>query len=243
MDYREKLYGAYAKTHVLPRTDLSPEALARRRKVYERHFAPFLPEDRGAAILDLGCGWGGLVRFLHELDYRNARGIDASQEQVGLAARMGIPGVEEAHALEHLRSNAGIYDLLFAVDLLEHLRKEEALELAEAAQAALKPRGRFVIHTVNAQGFAWANLFYGDLTHETAYTPWSLEQLFRAAGFSSVRFYPARPHFEGFRGLLRRGLWALAEQVLRTAYHAEDGSGLVRSDHILTPTLIAVGGK
>jgi cyclopropane-fatty-acyl-phospholipid synthase len=37
-------------------------------------------------VLDIGCGWGGLARYLHKVSGAQVTGITLSEEQLNLAA-------------------------------------------------------------------------------------------------------------------------------------------------------------
>ena len=49
---------------------------------YDDNYKAFLPEDRNAAILDIGCGPGDFVRYLHGLGYRNITAVDIDEAAV-----------------------------------------------------------------------------------------------------------------------------------------------------------------
>ena len=73
MNFKDEFYGSYYRTHVLPRKgEVSKKQLDKKRKVFELHFREFLPADTGAAIVDAGCGSGGVVYWLHGAGYPNA---------------------------------------------------------------------------------------------------------------------------------------------------------------------------
>src|SRR4051794_10833688 len=56
-------------------------------------YAPYqrwLPGDRRARIVDLGCGGGEFLHFLTELGYESVRGVDFSVEQVQRCRERGL---------------------------------------------------------------------------------------------------------------------------------------------------------
>jgi 2-polyprenyl-3-methyl-5-hydroxy-6-metoxy-1,4-benzoquinol methylase len=58
---------------------------------YEINYRPFLPQDRHAAILDIGCGQGDFVRYMHSLGYSNITAVDIDRHAIdGL---QGLDGV------------------------------------------------------------------------------------------------------------------------------------------------------
>jgi SAM-dependent methyltransferase len=223
--------------------DPTPEGLARSARSYEAFFRAHLPEDRGAAIIDVGCGYGPLLHWLQRLGYKNSCGVDASPEMAAAARRLGADGVEPGDAAAFLARHERSFERIFALDVLEHLRKDEVLPFLDACLAALRPGGQLIIQTVNAEAFGWGRIRYGDFTHENAFTPGSLSQVLLACGFVSLSAFPTRPFGTGVRALLRRLTWRIIEQGARIYLHAATGSGLIRSTHIFTDNFIACAAR
>jgi len=238
-DYRKRLYDSYVTTHMKTLGDVNETGLRQAAQAYDSCFRAFLPADQGAAIAEVGCGYGRFLHWLRELGYRNTCGVDSSPEMVAHAARLGIAGVKQGDVVKFLEEHPGAFERIFAIDVMEHFKKEEVLPFLDACLSALKAGGMLVIETVNAEGFGWGRLRHGDFTHEYAYTPNSLSQLLLASGFSSPSFCPVRPFGAGWRALLRRLSWRIVEQLGRVYLHAGTSSGLINSGHILTDNLIA----
>lgn len=238
-NYRERIFRNYLDScsHELglrPGADCS----AVYHPAYRSHYLPLLPRDKDARILDIGCGMGNLLSFLKQQGYRRCSGIDRSPQMVQVARGRGNE-VEEAEALNYLHARPNAFDCVIAMDVLEHLHKDELMEWMDAIFAALKPGGYFLAHTINADGISWGRMRYIDLTHETAFTRYSLAKLFTVAGFARCEFYPVEPIGPGLRGLIRKALWKLFRLAAGVWYHVEMGSGIIRNDHILTASLLA----
>lgn len=221
--------------------DRAPDALSPGvRAHYDRHLVRHLPADPAAAILDVGCGQGGLVAHLRDRGRTHVSGIDASAGQVAIAERLGVRGVSHAAAAEHLEAHPGAYDAILAVDVLEHLERAELLRVLDAIHAALRPGGRLVLQAPNGDGpFAGRHL-YSDMTHERAFTARSIEQALRACGFSSVTVYPVDPAVHGARSAARWALWRAIRLAL-VGYLAVE-AGVVRG-HVLSQNLVAVADR
>ena len=56
----------------------------------KRHLAAKLCVEPGAAVLDIGCGWGGLALYLAEIAGARVTGITLSQEQYARAQQRAI---------------------------------------------------------------------------------------------------------------------------------------------------------
>ena len=88
-------------------------------------------ELAGKAVLDLGCGTGGITRFLAE-NYRPATivGVDVEPGVIARAAAQagGVPGLSyRTVAPGPLPFAAGAFDLVFSKDAMVHIADKDAL--------------------------------------------------------------------------------------------------------------------
>lgn len=240
--YRARIYRDYAASLDPALSGSAPPDSAARDEVYEREFLPLLPTDRAARILDAGCGRGELISFLKRRGYTNASGVDRSPESVRVARANGLD-VSEGALEEHLAAHPGAYDCVVAVDVLEHLFKNEVLDFLDAANKALKPGGSVLVQTVNAGSPFYGRMLHIDFTHETAFTRHSLHQIFGAAGFSDEEFRELPPVGTGLRAAGRRLLWRLFRLKMSLFLHVENGSGIVNNDHLFTQMFLAKARK
>ncbi len=230
---RDRLYSAYASTHA--GTSGGGEA---NRLAFQREILPHLRCPHTAAIVDLGCGQGDIVREFHRHGYTGARGIDISPEQVQIAHDNGVPQVE----LGDFRTSLGVeqLDVVTANDFLEHLTVDEVLEALDAVHAALKPGGVFIARTPNLASPFGGGYRYGDLTHLTSFTARSLRQLGNTAGFASVEVYSCPPKAHGVVSAARLAVWKVASAGMKLALAAETGR---RRGHHVTQNVLVVMGK
>ncbi len=73
---------------------------------------------RGARVLDVGCGSGGLAQFWHREGYE-VTGFDFSDQAVGLTSRKGIRCVK-GDVTKGLPFKDNTFDLVYSDGLLEH---------------------------------------------------------------------------------------------------------------------------
>ena len=157
-------------------------------------------------------------------------GIDRSPQQVAAAKSMGLTGVREGELLTVLEALPGeSQGLVVAFDVLEHFRKDEALELMDQVNRVLAPGGKVIIHTPNGSSPFSGRVGYGDLTHETIFTRDSLGQLLTSCGFSRIECYEDQPVVHGMVSGLRWLLWRVLRGILRLCLAVETGS-LVRNE-------------
>ncbi len=206
--YRQRIYANYvdAATRRLAPTELA--GLRPREAYLTRLIARHFPADRGAVILELGCGHGALLHFAAKAGYRNQRGVDESPAQVTAAQALGIAGVRQASLMEALRAAADAsHDAIVAFDVIEHFTKDELIDIVDEVRRILKPGGRWIIHVPNGAAPFGGVSRYGDLTHELAFTPESLTQLLLASGFESIACYEDAPIPHGLKSVVRYALW------------------------------------
>lgn len=89
-----------------------------------RHIAAKLALEPGQHVLDIGCGWGGLARYLALASGVSVRGITLSPSQrdsaEAEAAKRGLAG-QLSFALEDYRDVEGCFDRVVSVGMLEHV--------------------------------------------------------------------------------------------------------------------------
>jgi 2-polyprenyl-3-methyl-5-hydroxy-6-metoxy-1,4-benzoquinol methylase len=227
---RERLYGAYSSQHA---GHGNGEAAT---LIYRRDIRPALPLPGTGAVLDIGCGQGELVRLLLADGY-DAQGIDISAEQVAIAQASGLRQVQKGDYRDLLGAHAGRFVAITATDLLEHLTKDEVLEIFDLVAATLAPGGVFVARVPNAASPLSGHIRHGDFTHESSYTARSVRQLAAAAGFDSIVVRPCPPLPHGLVSAGRVAVWKVVSASYKIALAAETG---VLRRHIVTQNLTFV---
>lgn len=220
-----------------------------------RHFqtslAPFLPANKDALILDIGCGYGFGLMALRNAGYTNVVGIDSDPGQVAMAKSKGLDArlvpVEDTSSF--LRSLAGSVALVYAFDVLEHVPHEAQIPLCRDINMALRPGALLICRTPNAMSPVAMYGRYVDWTHKCVFTRESFEFVYRNAGFDVVSIGPA-PEAGSGRGpvasaivwLLRLPLRLAARGLWRMILMSELGIGYGLREAI-TPNILAVARK
>lgn len=195
----------------------------------------FLPKERQAIIVDLGCGIGGFMRAIAKAGYVNIHGVDISEESVVTAHAFHIQNVELGDIFTYLGGlSDNSIDVILCIDVLEHFTREEGIKLLLEIRRVLKPDGRTIIHVPNAEGIFGSKIRYADFTHEMAYTQKSIAQILQYSGFGLVYCYEDKPLVHGLMSAIRRLLWILLTFPYRILHAAETGSTNVKlSQNIL----------
>lgn len=224
MSIQDELYRDYAATLGAGHA-FDFEAAERGIPVLRHYLRDWLPSDSGARIADLGCGGGRALFGLTRLGYTNCSGVDLSESQLRVA-RTVCSRVELGDAIAYLRSSEETFDLLLSFDVIEHLSKENALELLRLCFERLAPGGRLILQTPNASSPFFGDVRYGDFTHEIAFTPRLLATLMTRAGFRDVECREQGPVPFGYsaKSTLRAALWRVLRFGLGTLEQVETGA-------------------
>ncbi len=109
----------------------------------------------GERLLDIGCGWGGLIMHAAERFGVQAVGITVSQPQADLAnrriAEAGLADRARAMVLDYRDvSSHDPFDKIVSVGMVEHVGRKSLPQHFAAAWRALKPGGLFLNHGITA---------------------------------------------------------------------------------------------
>lgn len=221
MDTRARQIEQYHTATGRPDAD-DPRVRELVRRSFERTIGPWLPAGHSAKILDAACGEGALLAYLRERGYTNLDGFDLSPECVAEGHRLGLSFVKCFDILELQNWPGSGYDVIFLMDIVEHLPKEKAAAVLEAARMKLVPGGYLVIQTPNLGSIMGAYHRYYDLTHEFGLTEKSVRDLLAVAGFRRQEV-EVRPAWNAATMLGRvREMWL---RILhRLIFLAEDSS-------------------
>uniref|UniRef100_A0A832CYK3 Class I SAM-dependent methyltransferase n=1 Tax=Ignavibacterium album TaxID=591197 RepID=A0A832CYK3_9BACT len=213
-NYRIQFYEKYHTQFNSQISQVDSKVLSSLFTHYDFKIFPYLKNFKvNTHILELGCGPGYLLDYLKLKGFTNSFGIDISSEQIEIAKSKGH-NAKLADVFDFLRNSTEKYDLIFAFDLIEHFSKDELLELTSLIYNHLNKDGLFIIRTPNGQGLFSGQVIYGDLTHQTIFTPNSLTQLFSNVGFNHLDFIENAPVRKNLVGFLRAKMWAALKIIL-----------------------------
>lgn len=200
----KKVFDDYFETIFKDANPVTKENFDKSAKMNHYLLSDFLSENKNAKILYIGCGMGHFLYYLASYRYTNFYGIDISKQQIRFI-KEGIHSmcpelsgifkeiskkVEVADAYEFLKKNELKFDVIVALDIIEHLPKERIIEFLELVNRSLVPNGIFIAKTGNLANPFSIGIRYGDFTHELGFTDRSLVQILRMAKFREVAVYP-----------------------------------------------------
>lgn len=223
-DIREQIYQKYHSQFNAELLKDPKKEITSLKKYYNARILPVIkqyPPD--AKILEIGCGTGNLLEFLSENGFKNLTGIDISDEQIKLAKKSKL-NVFVADVFKFLESSNSNYDIIFALDFIEHFQKIELQKLFSLVFDSLNREGTFFIRTPNGQGLHSTDIIYGDLTHMTIFNPVSLSQILKLTGFSDIIFFENPPIIKNLKGFLRVILWQIIKSIANLVKIVEIGA-------------------
>ena len=154
----------------------------------EFNYKKYFPTDLNVEILDIGIGLGEQLVCNRNWGYINSNGIDISPETVEFCKKMDLQCEVVADTIDFLRQNEGKYSVITMSNVIEHIPREQLIEMVKAIYGALTENGIALISTPNMQA-ADAHLhFFNDVTHLVGFSEHSFRQLLSAGGIKNVEF-------------------------------------------------------
>lgn len=208
-------------------------------KAYRKQYLPHLNSyPKNAAIIDIGCGTGILLEFLRDSGFNNLFGIDLTVDQVNYAKEKGL-NAEAISVFDFLKNTTKKFDIIFAMDLVEHFYKHELLDLFNGFYSLLNENGTLIIQTPNGDGLFHQHIIYGDLTHLTIFNANSLGQILRLTGFNDIKCFETGPTTKNLVGVIRLILWKVVRSFVQMVRIIETGG----TEKILTQEFLCVARK
>lgn len=205
--------------------------------LYSGFMALLGESPQGLRVLDLGCGRGEMVERLDRAGVSEIHGLDFSEAAVQMTrARVRpeqVDNIRQGSATDRSLYPAGSFDVIYMLDVVEHLPPSHLTEALRNARYWLKPEGRLVVHTFPTLGLhrlyrAWLllnrkrqQLELLDQIHCNVQTRARLRRTLGEAGFSQAElwlkndFTRTSSTFQALpEGFIKRALAVLLERVL-----------------------------
>jgi cyclopropane-fatty-acyl-phospholipid synthase len=103
-------------------------------------------------LLDVGCGWGGMVRHAAREHGVKALGVTLSEQQAAWAQqaieREGLSGLAEVRHLDYRDVTESGFDAVSSIGLTEHIGKAQLPAYFSFLFGKLKPGGRLLNHCI-----------------------------------------------------------------------------------------------
>src|SRR5512139_1091542 len=143
----------------------------------------------GERLLDMGCGWGGLVRYAAERYGVQAVGITLSERQAAYAgemiARAGLADRVAVRLQDYREVHDEPFDKIVSVGMFEHVGRSQMPEYFAQAQRLLRPGGLFLNHGIAY----WPGMFSGR-SQAIGPAKWIAQWLLGGQSFSQSYIFP-----------------------------------------------------
>ena len=233
-----KVYNNYLTTH--PFYSSNPLNLEGSFRFFHANYLKFLPVDKTARILDIGCGIGHFLAYVKNNNYNNFLGVDIGKEQIDHCGKHITKNVRLINNLNaFLKENKNSFDFILMNDVIEHIEKEEIIDPLSFVRTSLKKNGVVVIRTVNLKNRWGMAVRYMDFTHTVGFTEESIRQVMLTAGFKNVSLVSEIHPIYDTKSFIRIFLKRLFEFIYRLEYIASFGA----FNPMLSNMLITVGTK
>ena len=106
----------------------------------------------GQRLLDLGCGWGGMVRHAAREYGVHALGVTLSREQASWAQRRikeeGLDHLAEVRFMDYRHVEETGFDAISSIGLTEHIGVKQYASYFGFIRDRLRPQGRLLNHCI-----------------------------------------------------------------------------------------------
>jgi cyclopropane-fatty-acyl-phospholipid synthase len=108
--------------------------------------------EPGVRLLDVGCGWGGMVMHAAREYGVNALGVTLSRQQAEWAqkaiADAGLAGLAEIRHLDYRLVDETDFDAVSSIGLTEHIGLRQLPSYFRFLHSKLRPQGRLLNHCI-----------------------------------------------------------------------------------------------
>jgi cyclopropane-fatty-acyl-phospholipid synthase len=109
--------------------------------------------EPGMRLLDIGCGWGGMVMHAARHHGTQAVGVTISTRQAELAEKRaveaGLSDQVEIRLQDYRDVGDGPYDAISSIGMFEHVGEARLSEYFERIHGLLRPGGRLLNHGIS----------------------------------------------------------------------------------------------
>jgi len=154
----------------------------------------------GQTVVEAGCGWGALARYMAKSYGVKVRAYNISHEQIAFAQeRARTEGLKDKieYIEDDYRNIAGTYDAFVSVGMLEHVGPDNYRDLGRVIDRCLAKEGLGLIHTIGQNISAPMSPWFLKRIFPGSYPPTLREimTIFEPAEFSILDVENLRLHY------------------------------------------------
>jgi len=180
-----------------PSTDMTLEE-SQAAKLH--HVCRKLQLKEGDEVIEAGCGWGGLARFMAREYGARVRAYNISHQQINFARdKARDEGLDDRveYVEDDYRNASGQCDVFVSVGMLEHVGVANYRDLGGVIDKCLRPDGRGLIHSIGRNRPRLMNRWIEKRIFPGAYPPTLKEMaaIFEPYNFSILDVENLRLHY------------------------------------------------
>ena len=153
-------------------------------------------------VLDVGCGWGGMVLHAAQQHHVRAVGVTISHRQVELASKRvvdaGLAGHVEIRNQDYRRIDDGPYDAISSIGMFEHVGESRLAEYFQRLYSLLRPGGRVLNHGISRPPGGKAPIARGGFVYRYVFPDGELHEVGRVVSIMQEAGFEVR-HVEALR--------------------------------------------
>lgn len=154
----------------------------------------------GDSVVEAGCGWGGLARFMAKHYGVSVKAYNISKQQIKFArAKAEAEGLSDKveYVEDDYRNITGEFDVFVSIGMLEHVGVRDYNNLSKVIDGCLKADGRGLIHSIGQNFSGPMNAWVERRIFPGAYPPTLAEMMgiFEPSNFSVTDVENLRLHY------------------------------------------------
>jgi 2-polyprenyl-3-methyl-5-hydroxy-6-metoxy-1,4-benzoquinol methylase len=173
-------YASYDSSRYLPNL---PDSIELGEEILASISSFFKISDTSLKILEIGCASGSLLKVLQMRKFENILGIDLDKELILHGKNILGVNVLNADWNSFMLEEGPQFDLIIALDVLEHISPFDLSEILINTNKRLSSNGKLILRMPNADCPFVLPTYYGDLTHKTLLTPKHIHFLLKESNY------------------------------------------------------------
>lgn len=158
----------------------NPRTFKRKMDYIKYNFSPYIKKHSkdDIVVLEIGPGLGEFVNYLNTIGITNIDVLDIDKGILGhIKSSYKIKHAILSRDIKMVDNKLRKYDIIFLLQVFEHIPKEQYKTFIQTLYKHLKPRGRIIITVPNGGNLLGLSERYNDLQHEALFTEHSLREL------------------------------------------------------------------
>lgn len=161
---------------------------AKHLRQFDLEFLTFTGAEPTMSVLDIGCGAGVFLQYLHHRGFRDVVAVDYDENM-----RDALANIEQAgFAVESMEAEVFIdrvkgqrrFDRIVLFDILEHMELDQCVSLLGKLHGILNSGGKILIRVPNVTSPWGLRMQFDTFDHVTIFSPGRIQELATLSGYT-----------------------------------------------------------